>query len=187
MSKFGIILLLDRTVTNQAVHYSRALTDGYPAYMRLGDDVPPHITLMHAECDESAARDWWEAVRPLAPAFDVERAGVVFDQVPVGDEYVPGGGVTCGVHIVRSSALTEAHEIVLDAARRIGARPLGAIGESFRPHITLTVFRRFPDGPIPFDPAAVSGPAVGHLAFGELGDFGTFPRIIEVVSAGDRA
>jgi hypothetical protein len=178
MSKFGVILLLDHTVAEEMIRYSQALTGKHPAYMALGENAPPHITLLHAECDLTAAQEWWNATKKIGSSLNAERAGLVLDHIPVGDEYVPEGGVSCGVSIVRTSTLNEAHGIALNGAQNVNARPLGAFGENFRPHATLTIFKAFPDGPIPFDRSAIAGGVTGRLALGELGLFGTFPRII---------
>ncbi|WP_045742148.1 2'-5' RNA ligase family protein [Actinoplanes rectilineatus] len=178
MPRYGVILLLEPAVADASIAYSAALAAAHPTFMALGPDAPPHITLLHAACEPAQAAEWWSAAQRAGDTFDVERAGLVLEEVPVGNEYSPDGGVTCGVNIIRSAALNHAHEIVLAAAREAGTRPMGAAGDRFRPHITLNFFRSFPTGPIPFAAPAVSGPATARLAFGELGPFGTFPRII---------
>jgi hypothetical protein len=176
---YGIVLLPPPDVARRLIGYSAAIGGLADARMTLGDAAPPHVTVLHAACDLPAARDWWERVRDhLGDAGPVTTGGLAFAPVPAGDFYLPEGGVYFGLEIVRHKALAVAHEAALRAARDVGAEPLGRVGEGFRPHITLGVGRRFPVGEVelPADLVTTSFPVTPAL--GELGPYGTFPRLL---------
>lgn len=177
---FGVILLPDPDTSERLIAYSRDIAAASAPLMALGPDAPPHVTLCHAHCSHDTADAWWSAVKgAVTQDLTLDRCGLIFQPIPAGDFYVPSGGVSAGVEITRRDDLNRAHLATLDAARRLKAEPIGAVGEDFRPHITLGIMAAFPTGPVPFASGLVMGAVSGRLALGELGPCGTFPRILE--------
>jgi 2'-5' RNA ligase len=177
---FGIILLPEAEATSRLVNFSREIASSAPSKMHLADNAPPHITLLHVDCDRATADRWWRSANPLVPKDQVvQSAGLTFSPIDPGDYYVPDGGIFAGIEIVRRSTLEDAHQEVLRLARESDAKPLGAVGEDFRPHITISILDHFPVDRIPFDGKLVTSSFRCHLAYGELGSCGTFPKIID--------
>lgn len=181
---FGIILLPSPELSGRIANYSARIGASASALMTLGDSAPPHVTLCHADCSSDAAELWWSSAKSrIGSSVEVQRTGLVFEAIPAGDSYVPSGGVSAGIAVVRRTEIEKAHQVALAEARKVGAKVMGAVGDDYRPHVTLGILERFPSGAVPFEPEVVSGSMRGTLAFGVLGPYGTFPDIREVAGA----
>src|SRR5688500_18745336 len=101
---FGVILLLDSEISGELISYSAEIGSVSYPYMVLGEAAPPHVTLLHADCSQDVAQRWWSHVnKDVESTIAVLRAGLIFEAIPVGDRYVPNGGVSVGVEIIRST------------------------------------------------------------------------------------
>jgi hypothetical protein len=140
---------------------------------------PPHVSVAHFESAEQSAISLWESL-PVDSGTDISLgfAGIMFSRIPVGDQYVPEGGVYVGLECKNSEALRSFHADV--AARLTSAqhRILSPSGADYRPHLTLGVLRTPPDGPIPLPGDVLDEQFACRAALGRLGPYGTFPQII---------
>lgn len=181
-SAYGIILLPPPDLAVQMVEYSKRLAARTvnPTMSLDTDERPPHLTLLHVECDEDVASSWWSQAKALLePSYPITLTGLAFTPLPSGDYYVPEGGLYFGLQARYSNALRQVHLRLLDLARELGARPLEATGENFAPHITLGILQGFPVDEPPVPPEIVTATARGEPAFGHLGAYGTFPTLTE--------
>ena len=175
---YGIVLLPSGADSVRLVGYAAAFGSG--AVMALGPQAPPHITLAHVDCAREAADAWWAASSALLDAaYDVTLCGLMLAPVPVGNLYVPEGGIYAGLEAVRRSALEAAHRLVLGTAVAAGAPTIGAVGGDYRPHVTLGVLGGVPVTvpSLPEDLLTATLPT--RLAYGRIGPYGTVPEIIE--------
>jgi 2'-5' RNA ligase len=162
------------------VAYSRAIGELSVPVMRLGETAPPHLTILHFSGSDDTARSVWAQVAGAQPStVTVDSAGVAFAPLPEGDLYVPEGGVAVVINVVRRRDLDRLHRAVLDLATARGAEVIGRVGDDFRPHITLNVLERVPIGAVELPQALLSQQFTCTLALGRLGDYGTFPEILE--------
>lgn len=138
---------------------------------------PPHSTLLHVEATRAQADELWKAVTQRTKSgLPVRLTRLYSHEVPIGGDYVPQGGVTVGLQADLSSALRIAHFEVLELALSLGAKPLGRTGDEFLPHVTLGVANTFSMPEIKLSPDLLVVNEM-HLAYGEVGVYGTFPRI----------
>ena len=179
MTAYGIVLLFDDALAAAVVAYAGTLGAGPDRRMVLGPDAPPHVTLAHATCDRDVALAWWRRCAAVLPAsVPVRFHGVSLAPVPVGDHYVPEGGVYAGLEALPDPALHRLHRAVTGHARELGAALLGAVDDDFRPHVTLGVLTGGPVLVTPPGPALLR-PAGGlRPVLGRLGPYGTFPEIL---------
>ena len=172
---YGVVLLPDRRTHEELATLAAAIA-GPSRVNTLGDHAPAHVSVAHFDGDaEEAARvaahlDGFPLTVP-----SVKIIGLLYATVAPGDYYVPQGGVYFGLEMVRRPDLDALHTEVLGWIAEAGARPLGAVGADFRPHITLGVSSSRPELPDPADVPA--GELAVTLAFGEVGPYGTFPGL----------
>jgi hypothetical protein len=170
---YGVVLLPDPATTTALTGLSHAI--GTDTVHRLGDQAPPHVSVLHLDVPperESEIAAFADA-RPVT--MTVKVIGLLFVPVPEGDYYVPTGGIYYGVEIVRRPALDALHRDYLAFAAARGMPALGAVGDDFRPHVTLGVARVQPALP-PLDLLPLGELAV-TLAHGPIGPYGTFPTL----------
>lgn len=178
--RFGVIALPDAETSARIVRYSQAIGALSPGILSLGEAAPPHLSLVHAECSPQAAREWWGEVERAQPRrVEVDANGVVFARLPEGDLYVPQGGVSVAIDVVRGPGLDRLHRDVLALATTRGLEVLGRVGDDFRPHITLNVLGGFPVGEVDLPDALLAGRLTLALALGRVGEYGTFPEIVD--------
>jgi 2'-5' RNA ligase len=171
---FGLVLLPDRRTHDRLAALAAAIGGRAPINV-LGPHAPAHVSVVHFDGDETQA----EQIREQAFNFPVQVTtvkviGLLYAVVPAGDYYVPQGGVYFGIEVIRRPELNDLHAAALECVRVAGARPLGAVGDDFQPHITLGMT----GSPVLPDLADVPvGEISLTLAFGELGPYGTFPGL----------
>jgi hypothetical protein len=134
------------------------------------------VSVAHFDAEQAAAAGIADrARRHPVQTMRVKIIGLLYAVLPAGDYYVPQGGVYFGLEIVRRPALDALHAEVLGWIGEAGARPLGAVGADYRPHVTLGVSSGCPLlpelGEVPVGEFDVT------LACGELGPYGTFPGL----------
>jgi hypothetical protein len=178
---YGIILLPEPVVTRQLIDYSAHIGNLSTARMTLGSASPPHVSILHVDCRYDDARSWWEAVRAdSSTRIVITTTALAFAPIPKGNYYVPEGGVYYGLEVLRHRHLEAAHDRAVRASNVVGATILSDAGENFRPHITLGILAGAPCGCVDVPTELVSASFPGSLTFGELGAYGTFPKILEV-------
>ena len=172
---YGVVLLPDRRTHEELATLAAAVAGPSPVNT-LGDHAPAHVSVAHFESDADQAARVAAHLDGLPPTVArVKIIGLLYAAIAPGDYYVPEGGVYVGLEMVRRPDLDALHTEVLGWITGAGARPLGAVGADFRPHITLGVSSGRPQLP---DPAAVPvGELAVTLAFGEVGPYGTFPGL----------
>lgn len=175
---FGVVLVPSGRVRRLMTGYARAAAGDGPVSV-LGERAPAHVTLAHAEIDAPEA--WWERARAALPrTVEVRFGGAMVTPVAPGDVYVPEGGTYVGLEAVRRPELDLAHRVAVRLAREAGGRPMGAVDDDFRPHVTLAVLGRGVTVALPpVPPELVGVPVAMRLAAGPLGPYGTFPDLRE--------
>ena len=172
---YGVVLLPDRRTHERLARLAAAIA-GPSRVNTLGDHAPAHVSVAHFDGDATqAGRIAARLAGRAAPVTSVKIIGLLYAVVAPGDYYVPQGGVYFGLEVVRRPDLDALHSEVLGWIGEAGARPLGAVGDDYRPHITLGVSGGRPELP------ELSDVPVGELgvtlASGLLGPYGTFPGL----------
>ena len=176
---FGIILLPDDAVRRRFAAYATRVSEESACLMRVGATRPPHVTLAHFDSTRDEAEELWRRLRPsLLSVVTLQPSGVQLAPITPGDFYVPEGGVYCGVEVLRHAGLEEAHGAVRAGLTRLGLSPVGAPARDFRPHVTLAVLPETPAVSMPVPQASLLEAFDARAALGELGPYGTFPRIL---------
>lgn len=176
---YGIILLPDALLAEKLTSFSNEIA-GAGAIMSLDvEKRPPHLTLLHIDADEEeVANQWWSGVAErIEPSLSVSLTGLMFNPIEPNDYYAPEGGLYFGIEARSTSLLREAHAITLEQATKCCAKPLSGSGDRFAPHITLGILRSFPNG-ISLRSNILNVSFSGRLALGHLGNYGTFPEIL---------
>ena len=168
---YGVVLLPDARTADALTDLSHAIGHGAQPLHQLGPQAPPHVSVLHLqEPGEVAAYADAHPVR-----LRVKVIGLLYVPVPVGDYYVPTGGIYFGVEMVRRPGLDALHRDYLEFAASHGITPLGAVGDDYRPHVTLGVTPVQPALP-PLDKLPL-GEFDVTLAHGPVGPYGTFPTL----------
>jgi hypothetical protein len=185
---YGVVLLPDARTAATLTELSRAIGHGAQPLHQLGPQAPPHVSVLHLDlpntdrpntdrpnetdllAEEVAARARANPVR-----IRVKLIGLLYVPVPRGDYYVPTGGIYFGIEVVRRPDLDSLHRDYLSFAAQHGMRPLGAVGDDYRPHLTLGVTAVQPALP-PLDRVPL-GELELVLASGRIGPYGSFPTL----------
>ena len=65
--------------------------------MLLGEQAPPHVSVLHVDCAEDQAAAIIAATTPYrGRTFPAKIIGLLYSVVPPGDYYVPTGAATSG-------------------------------------------------------------------------------------------
>ncbi|MFF0373330.1 2'-5' RNA ligase family protein [Actinoplanes missouriensis] len=172
---YGVVLVPDAGVSRALVDLSQEIGAGREPLMLLGDDAPPHVSVLHADCADDRIPEMVTAAHPYRErSFEVTVIGLLYAVVPPGDYYVPSGGYYFGLEVIRRPGLDELHREFLG----LGMPALGLVGEDFRPHITLGVTTQPPALP-PLE-RVPAGSLRMTMASGPVGPFGTFPELTGV-------
>ncbi|WP_433796654.1 hypothetical protein [Actinoplanes sp. CA-252034] len=169
---YGVVLRPDVETSRSLVDLSHAIGDGHEPLMLLGENAPPHVSVLHVECAEDRTAGIIAATVPhRGRVFPATIIGLLYSVVPPGDHYVPTGGYYFGLEVIRSPALDDLHQQFL----RLGHQPLGLVGDDYRPHITLGMTAAPPSRP----PLSKVPTGVVNLTMtsGPVGPFGTFPDL----------
>lgn len=185
---YGIFLLPDSRTCERFAGYARTMACGHTAIMSVDATVNrPHVSLLHVDAERDEAAELWRRARAaLPPEVPVSLSGLQVAPILQGDYYVPQGGVYAGLEALRLPALAHAHHEVLDLAARLSLRSLSPAGEHYRPHVTLSVLETAENVTLPVPSAELLTTFTGRPAWGELGPYGTFPEVVDVVRAGVR-
>jgi 2'-5' RNA ligase superfamily protein len=170
---YGVVLLPDARTARALTELSHAIGHGARPLHQLGDHAPPHVSVLHLDVPDERAAEIAARVRPVR--ITVKVIGLLYVPVPAGDHYVPTGGTYFGVEVVRRPDLDALHHEYLDFAAARGMTPLGAVGDDYRPHVTLGVTEVQPALP-PLDMVPL-GELTMTLAGGPIGPYGTFPTL----------
>jgi hypothetical protein len=171
---YGVVLRPDEAVSRSLIDLSHLVGDGHDPLMVLGDQAPPHVSVLHVDGSPDETADMAATVaRHRGRVFPARIIGLLYSVVPPGDYYVPTGGYYFGLEVVRSPELDALHQEFL----RFGYPPLGLVDRDYRPHVTLGVTAEPPGAP-PF-PAIPAGVVRLTLAGGPVGPFGTFPELTD--------
>ncbi len=171
---YGVVLRPDAEVSRSLIELSQVIGDGREPLMLLGEQAPPHVSVLHVDCAGDRTADILAATaRHRGRVFAAKVIGLLYSVVPAGDYYVPTGGYYFGLEIIRSPELDALHQEFL----RLGHPPLGLVNQDYRPHITLGVTAQPPSGP-PF-PRIPAGVVQLTMASGPVGPFGTFPDLAD--------
>jgi hypothetical protein len=170
----GVVLRPDAQTSRSLVELSHLIGAGHEPLMLLGDQAPPHVSVLHVDCAHDQVAGIVAATAPYrGRTFSAKVIGLLYSVVPPGDYYVPTGGYYFGLEVIRSPELDALHQEFL----RLGHPPLGLVDQDYRPHITLGMTAEPPAGPtfakIP------TGVIRLTMASGPVGPFGTFPDLHE--------
>jgi hypothetical protein len=172
---YGVVLLPGRSDADALIALSHTVGHGAAPINLLGDHAPPHVSVLHLDVDDAKAEEITAYAGTCLPRLIVKPIGLLFTTVPRGDYYVPQGGTYFGVEIVRRPDLNALHQDFLAFAAERGMRPLGAVGDDFRPHVTLGMTAS-PPGLPPLGTVPL-GEIEMTLACGFIGPYGTFPDL----------
>ena len=170
---YGVVLRPGSQMSRSLVELSHTIGAGHQPLMLLGQNAPPHLSVLHVDCagDQTAG-----IVAATAPhrgrTFPAKVIGLLYSVIPPGDYYVPSGGYYFGLEMIRSPELDALHQQFL----LLGHPPLGQVDQDYRPHITLGVTA----GPPARPPLAEvpTGVIPLTMASGPLGPYGTFPDLM---------
>ncbi|MEU4557932.1 2'-5' RNA ligase family protein [Actinoplanes sp. NPDC023936] len=172
---YGVVLVPEASVSRALVDLSHAIGAGREPLMLLGDEAPPHVSVLHVDCADDRVPAIVAAAHPYRErSFEVTVTGLLYAVVPPGDYYVPSGGYYFGLEVIRRPGLDALHREFLG----LGMPPLGLVGEDYRPHITLGVTARPPVLP-PLE-RVPTGSLRMTMASGPVGPYGTFPALSAV-------
>lgn len=172
---YGVVLVPEPTVTGRLLEFTREIISIAPAISSVSEGAIPHLTLLHVDCAHEAALRWWhDAAAHIDPRFSVTLTGLMFSPIPEGNYYVPEGGVYAGLEAIRSARLDNAHRTLSRLASELNCTPIGAVGDHFRPHISLCALAAFPCGRFSLPPDVTTTTFECRVAFGELREYGTF-------------
>jgi hypothetical protein len=172
---YGVVLLPDARTSAVLLELSHAIGHGARPVHVLGDQAPPHVSVLHLDVPDERAGEIAAYVRAHPVRRRVKVIGLLYVPVPAGDYYVPSGGTYFGVEMVRRPDLDALHREYLGFAADRGMSPLGAVGDDYRPHVTLGVTAVQPGLP-PLDKVPL-GELEVRLASGPIGPYGTFPTL----------
>ena len=172
---YGVVLVPDARTTRALTDLSHAIGHGARPVHQLSDHAPPHVSVLHLDVDDDRGPEIAEFTAAKQVTLTVKVIGLLYAPVPKGDYYVPDGGIYFGVEIVRRPDLDGLHQAFLDFAATRGMTPLGAVGDDYRPHVTLGVTEVQPALP-PLDMLPL-GELHMTLASGPIGPYGTFPTL----------
>ena len=172
---YGVVLLPDARTAAVLTELSHGIGHGARPLHQLGPQAPPHVSVLHLDVPEERAGEVAAYARANPVSLKVKVIGLLYVPVPRGDYYVPGGGTYFGVEVVRRPDLDALHREYLGFAAERGMSPLGAVGDDYRPHVTLGVTAVQPALP-PLDKVPL-GELEMRLASGQIGPFGTFPTL----------
>lgn len=179
---YGILYLPDDRTSKLQVAYARSAAPEVRAIMQVDEVRRPHVTLLHVDCDRERATELWQLVKAaVPPQLTLIPTGTQIAVFPVGDAYVPEGGVYVGLEILRKHDLAAAHHEVREYATDLALPTRTPSGENFRPHVTLAVVETAERVSLPVPRGDLMAPFTGSLALGEMGPYGTFPDIIDTV------
>ena len=169
---YGVVLRPGAEVSRSLIELSHEIGDGREPIVLLGEQAPPHVSVLHVDCaPDQAASIVAAAARHRGRVFRATIIGLLYRAVPPGDYYIPTGGHYFGLEIIRSPELDALHQ----EFRRLGHPPLGQVDQDYRPHITLGVTAEPPSAP-PF-PTIPAGVVDLTMSSGPVGPFGTFPNL----------
>jgi 2'-5' RNA ligase len=176
---YGVVLLPGARISEALTELARAIGHGARPLHHLGDQAPPHVSVLHLDAPDDRAVEQAPEIAAYAAAhprtLTVKVIGLLYVPVPAGDYYVPTGGTYFGVEIVRRPDLDALHREYLGFAAERGLTTLGAVGADYRPHVTLGVAEVQPALP-PLDMMPL-GEFEVTLAHGPIGPYGTFPTL----------
>lgn len=172
---YGVVLLPDARTAAVLTELSHGIGHGARPLHQLGPQAPPHVSVLHLDVPEERAGEVAAYARANPVSLKVKVIGLLYVPVPRGDYYVPSGGTYFGVEVVRRPDLDALHREYLGFAAEHGMSPLGAVGDDYRPHVTLGVTAVQPALP-PLDKVPL-GELEMRLASGPIGPFGTFPTL----------
>ena len=169
---YGVVLRPDAATSRSLIELSHTIGDGHEPLMLLGDQAPPHLSVLHLDCAGDQAAGIVTATTPhRGRTFPATIIGLLYSVVPAGDYYVPTGGYYFGLEMIRSPELDALHQEFL----ALGHPPLGLVDRDYRPHITLGMTA----GPPAQPPFAMipTGTVQLTISSGPVGPFGTFPDL----------
>jgi len=174
----GIGLLPVPEAQHTLAAIAQAVCGEVDAEFVVGLSAPPHVTLLHAYCDQGQQREWWRRSRESVPAalsFEVHELAI--SAIAVGDVHSPRGGMYVGLNVVRGAELAKAHHQVVAQAEAVGARPRGLFGPRYHPHVTLAVLPAVPQLPTTLAPSVTGLIFEGELVLATIGPHGSFAEI----------
>ena len=140
---YTIVLTPPETQVVKYVEVSQSLYSRYqPSYLLSADGTSsPHITVIQFEASPALAYEVWESMRgkmreqkfePFAPLF-------------MGISFIEGAGLYAGTTWVElavkrgeaDSPIMKVHYAALETLKEFNIKPLNAVGNDYRPHLTL--------------------------------------------------
>ncbi|GLY95358.1 hypothetical protein [Actinoplanes sp. NBRC 103695] len=178
--RFGVILLPDFDMSEKLISMSRVISAEADPIMTVGEARPPHVSVLHFSGTEmDAVRVWAECTDTEAPSLHLRATGIKIAYIDAENFYVPEGGVYFGLEIAAEEGLQALHRKLLGIAEARGLETIGAVGHDYSPHVTLGVL---------IGDRAVLKVEVDdtlrasfscRMALGRMGDYGTFPDVID--------
>ncbi|MCI3928865.1 2'-5' RNA ligase family protein [Streptomyces sp. AN091965] len=176
--RYGLILLPTAQTAAELEEYSGILTAAADPLMRLGSHAPPHVTLLHFTAHGPIHARLVEAVATLGADARVIPTGLLFRPVPVGDYYVPEGGIHAGLQVAATEPLRALHHRMLTLVTDLGGTVISPSGADYNPHLTLAVLRTASPLTVRLPPQLFLDGFSARPALGVLGPYGTFPQLL---------
>jgi hypothetical protein len=91
---YGVVLRPDAAVSRSLIDLSHQIGAGREPLMLLGEQAPPHVSVLHVDCADDQTADIVAATaRHRGHVFTAKVIGLLYSVMPAGDYYVPTGPV----------------------------------------------------------------------------------------------
>jgi len=166
---YTIVLTPSAASASKYIEASQAYENHKPQYLlNLKGTSSPHITVVQFECAtiDKAHQVWQGLCKNLQ-----EKHFEFFSPELTGMAFVEGKGAYQGttwieISVARSEAMMRLHQSALDVLRTRQIKPLNAVDQMYRPHITLTRIT-LPEQLPAWPQTLFDNPGLFNLEFGE--------------------
>lgn len=173
VEKYCLALLLDKDVSGRVVQFSEAIGRLAPSRLILGNSALPHVTLVQFEANERLARASWKSTRWRRGRLRLNFAGLTL---------LPShrGGAWIEIQVLKSRAIAELQDYLLSRRPLRDIRPLNAVRDEFRPHVTVGYADTFPERLPPLPVELLRAPSVTvTLCLGLVSDHYALSHVLE--------
>jgi len=167
--KINFALLLDEPTASECKNLSDEIVKVYNSPVVLGPRSLPHVTILQTECEEEELESiWMKSKSVMQPKYLLNLAGLTLLPSSTGRVWVE-------IQVLTSEAILGLQRLLLDLDVFTDRKVFNAVGNKFRPHITLALLEAKPTQgiPLPYSPLRNSD-VVAIPSIGLVGDNYTY-------------